>query len=353
MAGQSDLVWSALDTTPGAIEAALRKLLVDFAQKNPNYVPERAINLVCVVDKRYGGEVANRLQGVGRYHASRTIVCAVEHGRREIDAIATIAAGGDPEAGGFSTLRESIILSVGEEHLDGLHAIVDPLVVTDLATVLWSPHGHPEAVDSLLTLAQVVLLDSLDEPDPDDALARVCSLADRAYIVDLAWLRSTPWRERIAAAFDAPANRGELARISSVKVSFRHGSEVAGLLLAGWLASRLGWRTSSLTRRGDVLRGRARGRRGEVDITLAAGTDISVPGLSGIEIETAEGTRLKLDRGTGGLTAHRRRRDGSEAEYTVLGASRGEPGILGEGIRQALLRDPTYRPALDAALELV
>jgi hypothetical protein len=33
----------------------------------------------------------------------------------------------------------------------------------------------------------------------------------------------------------------------------------------------------------------------------------------------------------------------------VLGASRGEAGILGEGIRQALLREPTYQPALAAA----
>ena len=33
----------------------------------------------------------------------------------------------------------------------------------------------------------------------------------------------------------------------------------------------------------------------------------------------------------------------------MLGASRGEAGILGEGIRQALLRDPTYMPALMAA----
>jgi hypothetical protein len=30
----------------------------------------------------------------------------------------------------------------------------------------------------------------------------------------------------------------------------------------------------------------------------------------------------------------------------VLGASRGEGGILGEGVRQALLRDATYRPAI-------
>ena len=38
-----------------------------------------------------------------------------------------------------------------------------------------------------------------------------------------------------------------------------------------------------------------------------------------------------------------------EREWTILGASRGEQGVLGEGIRQALLRDPTYVPALHAA----
>jgi hypothetical protein len=36
----------------------------------------------------------------------------------------------------------------------------------------------------------------------------------------------------------------------------------------------------------------------------------------------------------------------------VLGSSRGEGGILGEGVRQALLRDPTYAPALAASRKL-
>ncbi|MEA2190795.1 MAG: hypothetical protein QOI73_916, partial [Solirubrobacteraceae bacterium] len=49
------------------------------------------------------------------------------------------------------------------------------------------------------------------------------------------------------------------------------------------------------------------------------------------------------------LTARRRERKGEERTWTVLGASRGEPGILGEGIRHALLPDPTYAPALAAA----
>jgi hypothetical protein len=74
-----------------------------------------------------------------------------------------------------------------------------------------------------------------------------------------------------------------------------------------------------------------------------------VPGLAGVTIASGRGFSLSLDRGPGGLHAHVHRPDGSESEWRVLGASRGEAGILGEGVRQALLRDPMYGPALQAA----
>ena len=70
-------------------------------------------------------------------------------------------------------------------------------------------------------------------------------------------------------------------------------------------------------------------------------------------IETASGEAISLDRSEGGLRSLRRARDGSEESWTVLGASRGESGILGEGVRQALLRDPTYLPALNCARAFV
>jgi hypothetical protein len=44
---------------------------------------------------------------------------------------------------------------------------------------------------------------------------------------------------------------------------------------------------------------------------------------------------------------------GHEREWTIPGASRGETGVLGEGIRQTLLRDPTYLPALAAARSML
>ena len=62
-----DQVWSAQDTSPAQIEAALRELLVAFHAENAGYWPARVLNMVCVVDRQWSGEIANRLRGVGRW----------------------------------------------------------------------------------------------------------------------------------------------------------------------------------------------------------------------------------------------------------------------------------------------
>jgi glucose-6-phosphate dehydrogenase assembly protein OpcA len=344
-----DTVWRGTDVTPGDVEAALREELIQVHRENAGYVPARVLNLVCIVDKEYSGEVANRLRQVGRYHPSRTIVCQVDPSRRTLDAVATIAAPAEVAHGEIGLLRETVVVDVGAKHLPHLDRIVDPLVVTDLNTCVWAPHGHPEAVDSLLRLAQVVLVDSVDHADAEEAIRRARDLAREAYVVDLAWLRSTPWRERIAATFDPPKLRPDLFTLSSVTVRHHPESQVASLLLVGWLASRLGWRAAPLVLRDGALVGSAHGRRQDVKLRLETDPEQHVRGLAGLELQTASGRYLRLDRGPGGLRAHYRGPKGVEREWTVLGASRGEAGILGEGIRQALLRDPTYGPALGAA----
>jgi glucose-6-phosphate dehydrogenase assembly protein OpcA len=357
--GTVDGVWRERDTTPGAIEAAIRRLLVEAHQENVAYVPARVMNLVCVVDKEWSGEIANRLRRVGRNHPSRTIVCAVEAKRTTIDAVATVAGPADTKPGDFAVLRETVVVTCGPGHLEHLDTLVDPLVVTDLPTMVWSPHGHPEAVDALRRMAQVVLLDTVSEPDVDEALKRSWDLSTELYVVDLAWLRSTPWRERIAATFDPAAVRGDLQLISHVGVRHHPDSAASALLLVGWLASRLGWEAGPLLFRDGAAatrKGKVHARRQDVEVTLEADPAMAVPGLAGVSLQSASGRSLRFDRGDGGLRVHYRRsgrgHDDVAREWTILGASRGEAGILGEGIRQALLRDPTYRPALEAALRL-
>jgi hypothetical protein len=283
-------------------------------------------------------------------------VLSYERDREELDARVAIASDGDRGPGEPALLRETAIVEIGERHLDDLTTIADPLVISDLPTLLWSPHRHPEAADALLGLAQATLIDSIEQPVWSAAIERACALSEQAYVVDLAWLRSTPWRERVAATFDPARMRPELSSLELLEVRHHPDSTVAAMLFVGWLASRLGWELDHAEieeRRtgpdGELSSG-ARAREGDrVELRLRAAAELRVPGLAGMRLRSRSGLRIDLDRGPGGLHEHRRDRHGSERAWTLLGASRGEGGILGEGIRQALLRDPTYLPALSAA----
>jgi glucose-6-phosphate dehydrogenase assembly protein OpcA len=343
-------VWREADTTPGRIEAALRKLFLQRYKEERAYVPARVLNLVVIVDAEFRGEIENRLERVGRYHPSRLVLCAVQRGRTKLDAWASIGTEDAPRSGTITVGRERVELLMGEKHLPKLDTIVDPLVISDLATMVWAPHGHPEAVDALRSLAQIVLVDSLDEPDVEAGLDRVFDLGKDLYVVDLAWLRSTPWRERVAATFDQ--RREDLRAIGGVTVRHREDSLASALLYVGWLSSRLGWKPGALHHARGRWSGHATTRRHDIRITLDP-VDQSAPGLAGVTVELASGQAIALDRAPGGLRALRRDRDGTERTWTVMGASRGEGGILGEGVRQALLRDPTYRPALESARQMV
>jgi hypothetical protein len=351
----SEAVWSEQGTTPDAIEAALRELLAQRHAENGNFVPARVLNMIAFVDREWSGEIANRLRGVGRYHASRLLVLSYEPRRERLDARVMVASEGEPAPGELALLRETVVVEIGDRHLDDLLTIADPLVVTDLPTLLWSPHGYHDVVEGLLEMSQAILLDSVEEPVAREALDRASALNARGtYVVDLAWLRSTPWRERLAAAFDPPRLRGETRRISAVSVRHHPASTVAAALMVGWLASRLEWRVEALEEAdGYAYRGSANAGGRDVRLSLDVAPELQVPGLAGVAIETASGRGLSLDRGIGGLRAHWRAPDGGEREWTIPGASRGEAGVLGEGIRQALLREPTYVPALNVARTLL
>ena len=348
-----DKHWSERDTTPSRIDDALRALLVDIHHEDAQVVPARVLNLVCIVDAGFSGEIANRLRGVGRFHASRTIVCSIEEGRTQVDAVATVSAPDMVDEQGIQLMRETVVVNCGPQHLPRLDRLVDPLVVSDLPVCVWSPHGHDDGLAALLPLADVVLYDSADATDTRTGLRTAMRLSQQAYLVDLAWLRTTPWRERIAATFDPVPLRGQLQLFSGLQVRVHPESTGAAMLLIGWLASRLHWRTGPLLQQDGRLMGSAAAHRQEVRLEIAGDPTMPVRGLSGLTLETAAGRVLSLNRGPGGLRAHYTSPEGADREWTIMGASRGEPGILGEGLRQAMLRDRTFFPALDAASTLL
>ena len=275
----------------------------------------RVLNLVAVVDREWRGEIENRLARVGRYHPSRTIICAVEPGRTTLDACGHDRERQPGRARAEPRARHD---RRGREHLAHLDAIVDPILVSGLHDRRVVA-ARPSRGGRLAAAARRRRAARLRRTSPTIAtsLARVSELAERAYVVDLAWLRSTPWRERVAFTFDPAEWRPELEHISAVTV--RHGADsaVAALLLVGWLASRLGWEPAVLAADGDG-RADAAGRAasgGDVRGDAASrSTGLDVPGLAGLTLETTSGT-VDLAR----PRARRARRDAPDARRAQLG----------------------------------
>ena len=344
----SEDVWSERDTTPDAIEAALRGLLRHRHAADRAVAPARVLNLVVVVDRACRDAVAERLERVGRYDASRTILCTVHDERRTLDATAVMSYS-EPGGAGLRLVHEKVEIEIGPQHLSALHTIVGPVLARELPTALWCAHGHDPGLQPLLRKVDAILLDSDELIEPRAGLVRAADLARSAYVVDLAWLRTTPWRERLAASFDPPDRRAALRTLKAISIRHRPGSGATGLLLAGWLASRLRWEILPPGSSNGAAPRRIAGTG--VEIALEP-FDQGAPGLAGITMTCRDGFSLSLDRAPGGLRARERSPAGDQDVWQVLGASRGEGGILGEGVRQAQLRDPTYAPAVEAACGL-
>lgn len=350
-------VWRQEEASASQIGAALRQMIWRRAGADegsrPWLLPPRVLNLVVIIDADRRDEVENRLRRAGRLQPSRLIVCAVQEGCQRIVARAGVGVDDALHLPGHIALAyETVELTVGPQHLSTLDSIVDLLLVPDLATLVWSPHGHHQGVDALRRLAQAVMIDSQDGQDAVTTLAHATELAQDTYVVDLAWLRSTPWRERVAALFNPADMRPELATIAGVTVRHREDSLATALLFGGWLCSRLSWRPAPLAGGRGALSGQAEGTRRNVRIDLQA-VDMEPPGLDGVAIELDSGAAVSFDRAPGGLRTTRRGPEGRERAGTLLGASRGEVGILGDAMRQTLVRDPTYRPALRCAEVMV
>ena len=78
--------WSGHDTNPDAIDTALRRLLRERHAASRRSRRHRVLNLVVVAERARKDVIAKRLERVGRYEASRTILCTVDEERRTLDA---------------------------------------------------------------------------------------------------------------------------------------------------------------------------------------------------------------------------------------------------------------------------
>ena len=221
--GTSDTVWRAQDTTPGEIEAALRAPARGASTARTRATSRRACSTWSASSTASGsGEIANRLRGVGRYHASRTIVCS---GR----ARAHDARRGRDDRPSEVEPRPGEFVARCARRSSSSAASATSRTWTRSSTRSSSPTCRPLRLVAARprrggrrrcsASPRSCCWTRVDEPDRARRRAPRRRSFARAgvYVVDLAWLRSTPWRERVAATLrPAVTLRPELRQTHAV-----------------------------------------------------------------------------------------------------------------------------------------
>jgi glucose-6-phosphate dehydrogenase assembly protein OpcA len=206
----------------------------------------------------------------GRHPSRCVAVLTLPPGRRmAVRAFARVAR----RDGGRRAYDEVVVeAAVPDEYLA---SVALPLLLPDLPVFTWwlgTPPFGGEAMEELLGVSDRFLADSAAFPDPIRGLDRLARLLPGGPSpTDLAWGRLTPWRQLLAGAFTG-RQRDALDRIASVTVTANQPT--AGLLLLGWVASRLGWRVTAPAGSGAATDGgRARYRAGDREVVAVLAPD--------------------------------------------------------------------------------
>ena len=148
------------------------------------------------------------------------------------------------ERGGSEACGDVIVLRGGIGAIQQGLPMIQPLVGEDLPCWVWWNSSLDEPIDMLETLApprrRLVIDSSLGEPARClEVLVR--RIAAGQAVNDLNWLRLRSWRESLAMVFDPPSRRDALAHVARLDIDVEGDHPVKGLLLAAWIADRLGW----------------------------------------------------------------------------------------------------------------
>jgi glucose-6-phosphate dehydrogenase assembly protein OpcA len=190
-------------------------------------------------------------------HPSRVlmIVGDPEAADRDIEMFLTSFCQTDKRSGAKRLCGEEVILKATGRFVSELPSVAVPLLVSDLSTFLWW-RGALEPSDKifgkLLQASDRLVVDSSEFLDPQRELLEINSLFQKkdyrhAGISDINWARLTLWRALLADFYDVTAYQPSLEQIDHVRVDYvspaQEPATVApqALLIAGWLASRLGW----------------------------------------------------------------------------------------------------------------
>ena len=336
----------------------------------------RTINLIVIADKPSDVDrIKATVSSLTEFFPSRTLILVRErsrHTRGGLDVTVTVE---EQHTSRFkSPIRfETVTVSTGSGREEVLASVAAPILVPELPDFVWRPASASigsTVLDELTDLIDRLIVDTAGVADPTKAfnyLIELCRKSgDEVHLSDLAWTRITPWRQMTAQFFDHAANLPYLQLIDSVSITYagRHpdgrSGLSSGLLMAGWLCTRLGWRApgEELVRSRDgwklTLRAGQRGRSREVILTLRQANGIEADACLGEIQLTANGLKpatFTIERVSKDGVATTSHTESAESNRTVYMRKLSEEELLSLELRD-FGSDPLYPEALKFAANL-
>jgi len=226
--------WYGEDVCLADVDTALARLRADAAAEGPSMRTSVMTHIAWVP---YGWREPARaaLEGMAERHPSRTILLFPERDADDnrIDARAEVERWQVPDTD-RGLVTEVVELTLRGARAEAPASIVEPLLISDLPVfVRWRgepPWGAPE-LEQLVDVTDRLIVDSTEWDDLPDPYRRLSELFSRCAASDIAWARTSRWREHLATLWPA------IAEVRTVRV---RGTAAQAWLLCGWLRSRLG-----------------------------------------------------------------------------------------------------------------
>jgi hypothetical protein len=230
----NELTWFGEDVSLGEVDKALARLRAQAAAQAPSMRTSVMTHLAWVPPK-WLEPAREALEGMAELHPSRTILLLPEPRADDnrIDAHAEVQRWQVPDT------DRGLVTEVVELALRGARAtapasIVEPLLISDLPVFLrWrgEPTWGSSQLDQLVAVTDRLIVDSTEWDSVPDSYAQLAELFSRCAASDIAWARTSRWREHLATLWPG------IADVQTVRV---RGTAAQAWLLCGWLRSRLG-----------------------------------------------------------------------------------------------------------------
>lgn len=379
-----EITWESRAIEVARIHAAIEECWKRWDEHHPNssvieansaeqvYMHTSTVNVIVAVEtEQDASRAAETLSQLSDYSPSRLLILA-RSGRPEGDEIYAVRIQMEERehTPGVAPVRlETITILAPPGNDQSLASLSSPLLIPDLPDVLFVPYGpiaNNPLVAGLCELVDILIVDSVWMLETGATLAMLAghnTRQDVGEINDVAWARLQVWRQLIAQFFDQPVTLESLATIEEVHIVFSPVSDEgrcgrsSGLLLAGWLATRLGWRAPGelVSFRGgwrSTLRVGESGKSREIVLTLAEGGNVeSCNCIEKIQIVAggnAQGT-FEVERTAEDEIATTSELSGSPpVTRLVHSGCSDERSLISQELRR-LHEDPTYTAALDFA----